>query len=112
MSPKSIIIFILIGILIYLFLNDQIELCYIEKFNTQVNQLQRLDIENISEEELIKILKSEIKTNLSNLNKKYNLKFNQEDLINLNNKFYKLINKINNINNPSLETGKPILYKS
>ena len=111
MSPKSIIIFILIGILIYIFINDEIELCYIEKFNNQANQLHRLDIDNISADELVNILKQEINTNLINLNNKNNLKFNHQDLRNLKKNIHILINKINNSSLP--ETEKPILlYKS
>ena len=102
MRTKSIIIFILIGVLIFLFLNDNIELNCIENFNQQVqdNSDSKIDISKMNPNELKQIIKKEADQILNHLNE-YKLNFTTKDLKNLKNKIHKLYNKINNISNIS-----------
>ena len=107
MSPKSIIIFILIGILIYIFMNDKIELCYIEKFNNQVN------LDTIEYNDLINLLNQEINTIVGDLTNKYKLNFNQEELRSLKKDIDILIKKTNKSSPQEIEENvRALLYKS
>lgn len=111
MSPKSVIIFILIGILIYMFINDKIELCYIEKFNNQANQTnqvtQNKNINEMSYEELILTFNADIQSIENDLNN-YKLNFNQKDLRNLKKEIDILLNKIKG----NYTNTASILYKT
>jgi hypothetical protein len=114
MSPKSVIIFILIGILIYMFINDKIELCYIEKFNNQANKAnkanqvtQNNNINEMSFEELILTFNDDMKSIENDLNN-YKLNFNQKDLRNLKKEIDILLNKIEG----NYTNTASILYKT